>query len=55
VNDLIKEDGKVIGIRAGDEEIGADWWWLRMAFSPSCRKPTSPPFKPNTLRWGLKK
>ncbi len=24
VNDLIKEDGKVIGIRAGDEEIGAD-------------------------------
>lgn len=24
VNDVIKEDGKVIGIRAGDEEIGAD-------------------------------
>jgi len=24
VNDLIMEDGKVIGIRAGDEEIGAD-------------------------------
>jgi len=24
VNDLIKEDGKVIGIRAGEEEIGAD-------------------------------
>jgi electron transfer flavoprotein-quinone oxidoreductase len=24
VNDLIKEDGKVIGIRSGDEEIGAD-------------------------------
>ncbi len=24
VNDLIREDGKVIGIRAGDEEIGAD-------------------------------
>jgi electron transfer flavoprotein-quinone oxidoreductase len=24
VSDLIKEDGKVIGIRAGDEEIGAD-------------------------------
>jgi electron transfer flavoprotein-quinone oxidoreductase len=24
VNDLMKEDGKVIGVRAGDEEIGAD-------------------------------
>jgi electron transfer flavoprotein-quinone oxidoreductase len=56
VNDLIKEDGKVIGIRAGDEEIGArcvvaaDGILSFLAEKANLRQP----FKPQHFALGFK-